>query len=61
MARQIRRVALVALMLLAAIVAPVALPIRIVVMHLRRDTAKIGFVARDIGSGDVLSPRPGSA
>ena len=48
--------ALVSLMILAAVVAPVALPIRIVVMHLRRDTAKTESVVRHIASGTDLLP-----
>ncbi|HEY7756063.1 MAG TPA: hypothetical protein VID69_07545 [Actinomycetota bacterium] len=47
MARRIRRYALVSMMILAAVVAPIAVPIRIVVLHLRRETSRIEFVARD--------------
>jgi len=54
--RQIRRIVLVALMILAAVVAPVALPIRIVVLHLRRDTAKTEFVVRHVAPGEDLLP-----
>jgi hypothetical protein len=35
------------MMILAAVVAPIAVPIRIVVLHLRRETSRIEFVARD--------------
>jgi hypothetical protein len=47
MARRIRRVALVSLMVLAAVLAPVAVPIRILVLHLRRETTRTEFVVRD--------------
>jgi hypothetical protein len=43
-------------MIMAAVVAPVALPIRIVVLHLRRDTAKTEFVVRHASPGDRLLP-----
>jgi hypothetical protein len=46
-ATRIRRYALVTMMILAAAVAPIAVPIRIVVLHLRRDTSRIEFVVRD--------------
>ena len=56
MGMRLRRLALVTLMILAALVAPVALPIRIVVMHLRRDTAKTEFVIRHVTAGDTVLP-----
>jgi hypothetical protein len=34
-------------MVLAAAVAPIALPIRIIVLHLRREATRIEFVVRD--------------
>jgi hypothetical protein len=40
-------------MVLAAIVSPVAVPIRIVVLHLRRETKKIEFVVRDERHADL--------
>lgn len=56
MGRRIRRGALVSLMVAAALVAPVALPIRMVVLHLRRDTARTEFVVRHATPGDRLLP-----
>ena len=61
MGRQIRRMALVFLMIFAALVAPIALPIRIVVLHLKRDTAKTEFVVRHVSPGDPLEPLPRTA
>jgi hypothetical protein len=52
--RRIRKVTLVTLMVLAAAVSPIAVPIRIVVLHLRRDTARTEFVARDERQGHEL-------
>ena len=58
---RLRRFALVALMLFAALVAPIALPIRILVERVRRDTRRTEQVVRHevrsawrLGSGDEL-------
>jgi hypothetical protein len=59
--RQLRRTALVVLMMFAAVVAPIALPIRIIVLHLKRETPKTEFVVRHIASGDLLEPLPRTA
>jgi len=52
--RQIRRVALVVLMILAALAAPVALPLRIVVLKRRREVAKTEFVVRHVAPSGFL-------
>ncbi len=57
MGRRMRRIALVALMVLAAIVAPVALPIRIIVIHLQRETKKTEFVVRQERRTDLELPQ----
>jgi hypothetical protein len=44
---RIRRVALVALMVLAAVVAPIAVPIRMIVLQRRRVPTRTEFVVRD--------------
>jgi hypothetical protein len=44
--RTFRKVVLVAMMLLAAVVAPIALPIRMLVERVKRDTAKTEQVVR---------------
>jgi hypothetical protein len=56
--RQVRRAALVVLMIFAALVAPIALPIRIIVLHLKRETPKTEFVVRHVSPGDMLEPLP---
>ncbi|MGA9159884.1 MAG: hypothetical protein WB297_03315 [Actinomycetota bacterium] len=56
MGRRIRRIALVVLMILAALVAPIAVPIRIVVLHLKRDQNKTGFVVREERSSPLQLP-----
>ena len=43
---RIRKAALVALMILAAILAPIAVPIRMLVLRRRRDGARTEFVVR---------------
>ena len=43
---RIRKAALVALMILAAMVAPIAMPIRMLVLRRRRDGARTEFVVR---------------
>ena len=65
MGRRLRRIALVSLMVAAAVLAPVALPIRMVVMHLRRETARTEQVVheqrtsalRPAQTASVRSPR----
>ncbi len=52
-----RRFALVALMILAAIIAPVALPIRMIVVHLRRETSRTEFVVREERRTDLELPQ----
>lgn len=52
--RQIRRVALVVLMMFAALVAPLALPLRIVVLKRRREIPKTEFVVRHVTPGRLL-------
>jgi len=59
--RKIRHTALVLLMILAAVVAPIALPIRIIVLHLKRETPKTEFVVRHVSPGDLLEPLPRTA
>jgi hypothetical protein len=55
--RGLRRVALVALMLFAALVAPIALPIRILVERVRRDTRRTEQVVRqEVWSAWRLAP-----
>jgi len=49
------------LMIFAALVAPIALPIRIIVLHLRRETPKTEFVVRHVSPGDPLEPLPRTA
>jgi hypothetical protein len=57
MGRRLRRGALVALMVLAAVVAPVALPIRMVVLHLRRETKRTEFVLREERTSPIRLPQ----
>jgi hypothetical protein len=52
----VRKAALVALMILSALVAPIAVPIRIVVLHLRRESKKTEFVVRDERVSDLELP-----
>ena len=48
--------ALVVLMAVAALVAPIAVPIRIVVLHLKRDRNKTEFVVREERSSRLQLP-----
>ncbi len=57
MGRRVRRGVLVALLVLAAVVAPVALPIRIVVLHLRRETKKTEFVVLQERADSIRLPQ----
>jgi hypothetical protein len=45
--RRLRRIALVVLMAFATLIAPIAVPIRIVVLALRRESKKTEFVVRE--------------
>lgn len=58
MGRKIRRIALVVLMAFAALVAPLALPIRIIVLKRRREVPKTEFVLREVTTG---LPQPETA
>jgi hypothetical protein len=53
----LRRIALVTLMVLAALVAPVALPIRMVVLHLRREPKTTEFVVREDQTSPIRLPQ----
>ena len=54
--RRLRKAALVTLMLFAAVVAPVALPIRILVERVRRDTRKTEQVVRQETRAELTDP-----
>jgi hypothetical protein len=54
--RRLRKVALVTLMLFAAVVAPIALPIRILVERVRRDTRKTEQVVRQETRAGLADP-----
>jgi hypothetical protein len=55
--RRPRRIALVVLMAFAALVAPIAVPIRIVVLALRREPKKTEFVVREDRSSPLRLPK----
>ena len=57
MGSRIRRIALVTLMVLAAVVAPIAVPIRMVVLYLRREAKRTEFVVRDERRSDLELPQ----
>ena len=54
--RRLRKAALVTLMLFAAVVAPVALPIRILVERVRRDTRKTEQLVRQETRAGLTDP-----
>jgi hypothetical protein len=53
---RIRRLALVALMILATLVAPIAVPIRLVRLQRRREARRTEFVVRDRGASALRLP-----
>jgi hypothetical protein len=44
---RVRKATVIALMILSVLVAPIAVPIRMVVVHLRRESKKTEFVVRE--------------